>query len=68
MAGKCKRCKGTGICHGCAGTGYLTNNKGIEDLVELGRRCFVCKGTGQCQACDGMGIDAYDYDYRKQDT
>lgn len=44
---KCSRCKGSGTCQECYGTGKNTHLNVPGDL------CEACKGSAKCQVCGG---------------
>lgn len=50
----CRRCKGTGQCDKCGGSGRdVFHFKGIERPIET--QCTRCGGGGKCAACYGSG-------------
>ncbi len=45
----CTRCKGTGQCVLCRGSGKVERSSGA-------RPCLTCRETGQCPVCTGSGV------------
>lgn len=53
----CSRCRGTGSCQSCGGTGrkYDYGPMSVISDEKYEYRCGVCNGTGKCGVCDGKG-------------
>ncbi len=47
---RCERCKGTGVCPECEGSGEAEHGLFGLDLVE--DVCHTCGGTGKCPDCE----------------
>ena len=61
---QCLKCKGSGKCSICNGTGKKPEgdsllqgpSKKVKRLGEGSFPCTFCKGSGKCQECNGTGI------------
>jgi len=50
----CERCRGTGRCRTCDGTGHIDQASTWPDL-RRNRTCAACYRSGRCQLCYGNG-------------
>lgn len=53
----CSRCKGTGKCTTCGGSGqvYDYGSASVISKKKYNHSCGVCNGRGRCGVCDGKG-------------
>lgn len=53
----CSRCRGTGDCQTCGGSGkvYDYGPSSVISKEKYVRKCGVCNGRGKCGVCDGKG-------------
>ena len=51
----CPDCSGSGKCLICEGSGFITKQNELEQLVKTA--CTSCSGEGMCLACGGTGVE-----------
>jgi DnaJ-class molecular chaperone len=55
MLTKCNKCKGSGWCSNCRGTGKVEGT-GYGAVDKLKRDCAFCGGERFCRICRGAGM------------